>query len=258
MLILLSPAKSLDFESPSPIKDFTDPRYTKHSAALMKVLRKMKAEELMDLMNLSESLGKLNADRNLAWKQTHDADNSKSALFAFQGDVYQGLDAGSLKSTVVRRCQKHVRILSGLYGILKPLDLIQPYRLEMGSRLKTDRGKDLYAFWGDTIRDGITEDLSSLKSTLVINLASNEYSRAARLGSLDATVVAPQFKDWKNGQFKMISFFAKRARGLMTRYLMENKIADLDGLQGFDLDGYQYNAELSTDTKPMFTRKQAD
>jgi cytoplasmic iron level regulating protein YaaA (DUF328/UPF0246 family) len=255
MIILLSPAKSLDFKTPVAIKEATMPQFVNQASQLMTTLRQQSALDLSKLMNLSDSLSVLNFERNQQWTQNHSAQNAKPAVYAFQGDVYQGLAAGTLTSAQVKRCQKHVRILSGLYGILRPLDLMQPYRLEMGTKLKNRGGKNLYDFWGNTLREAIYAELLALKSRLVINLASNEYSKAAKLKSLNAEVISPVFKDWKNGQYKLISFFAKRARGLMTRYLMTSSVKTADGIRGFDFDGYAYNAGMSSENTPVFTRK---
>ena len=258
MLILLSPAKSLDFETPVSTKNVSTPQFVKRAAELMKVLQRQSATDLSKLMKLSDKLGELNFDRNQQWKSSHTEKNSKPAVYAFQGDVYQGLAVDELKAAEVKRCQKHVRLLSGLYGILRPLDLIQPYRLEMGTKLSTDAGKNLYDYWGDTVSKAIREELTALKSDLIVNLASNEYSKVAKLKTLGADVVSPAFRDWKNGEFKMISFFAKRARGLMTRYLITNKVTKAEGITRFDLDGYSYNEELSSENEPVFTRRQQD
>lgn len=255
MIILLSPAKSLDFETSVPVRNVTSPQFVEHSEQLMATLRKKSAGDLSKLMKLSEDLSTLNFERNQQWTAKHSKKNGKPAVYAFKGDVYQGLDVASLTAAQVKRCQKHVRILSGLYGVLRPLDLMQAYRLEMGTKLVNGGGKNLYEFWDCTVRDAINADLVQAKSKLVINLASNEYSKVANLKSLNADVISPVFKDWKNGEYILISFFAKRARGLMTRYLIVNSVKKRDGLKGFDLDGYQYNEELSSDTKPVFTRK---
>ena len=256
MIILLSPATSLDFESAAAVKTSTQPTFTKQSSQLMKTLREHSAQDLGKLMKLSESLSDLNAKRNKAWKAKHDADNSKAAVFAFQGDVYKGMDVDTMSAAEVKRCQKHVRILSGLYGILRPLDLIQPYRLEMGTKLKTPNAKNLYEFWDTTVRDAIQADLKKLKSDLIVNLASNEYSKVAKLKTCDGSqIITPAFRDFKNGQYKMISFFAKRARGMMTRHLICNSVTSVKGITTFKADGYKYNKELSTPTEPVFTRK---
>lgn len=258
MIVLLSPAKTLDFETPAPCKSPTQPEFAKQAGQLMKTLRTQSAEDLAKLMKLSEALSTLNHERNQKWKAKHTNTNSKAAVYAFQGDVYQGLAIDEFSATEVRRCQKHVRILSGLYGMLRPLDLIQPYRLEMGTKLVTDSGKTLYDFWDETVRDAISAQLRSLKSNLVINLASNEYSKVAKLNILDVDVISPVFKDWKNGEYKLISFFAKRARGTMTRYLIQNSVTTAEGVNGFNLDGYRFSKSLTKKpSEPVFTRKVA-
>lgn len=253
MLILLSPAKNLDFETPIKVKNTTAPVFTQHSDELMSVVRRKSAADLSKLMKISEKLGQLNFERNQVW-QTPDATEPRAAAYAFKGDVYQGLAIEDMKAAEVRRCQKHVRILSGLYGLLKPLDLIEPYRLEMGTRLKTKRGTNLYDFWSNILCDAIQEELSSLKSKFLINLASNEYSKAARLKQLDVNIITPGFRENKDGEYKMISFFAKRARGLMTRFLIQNSVKTVEGINAFNLDGYTWNEELSSPNAPMFTR----
>ncbi len=256
MIVLLSPAKTLDFDTPAPVKSNSQPALTKEAAVLMKSLRKLSAKDLGKLMSLSDALSELNIKRFKTWKSKHDVENAKQAIFAFRGDVYQGLDVDTLSAAEVRRCDKHIRILSGLYGLLRPLDLIHPYRLEMGTKLKTNRGKNLYEFWGEQLRDAISADLLKEKSNMIVNLASKEYSRAAKLNSLDADVITPAFRDWKNGQYKMISFFAKQARGMMARHIVTAKVTSLDGLLKFDANGYRYNEELSSESDPVFTRRQ--
>ena len=257
MLVLLSPAKSLDFESAAPTKRHTTPDMLARSAQLMTTLRKQSAADLSKLMGISEKLGQLNFQRNRQWKKAHSAENAKQCVFAFQGDVYQGLQADTMSDGQLRFCQKHVRILSGLYGLLRPLDWIQPYRLEMGTKLQTRSGNTLYDFWGDEISERIGVELKKLKSKLVVNLASNEYSQAAGLQQLGVEVVSPAFKDWKNGQYKMISFYAKKARGMMTRFLIDNEVSAMDGLRDFNVAGYRYEPSLSKESTPTFTRKQA-
>ena len=256
MIVLLSPAKTLDFENTAGIKTSSQPAFAKDSAELIRTLRDLSAQEIAKLMSLSESLTDLNVKRYKAWKAKHSVDNAKQAIYAFRGDVYQGLDVDTLSAAEVRRCDKQVRILSGLYGVLRPLDLMQPYRLEMGTKLQTSRGKDLYQFWDTMVRDAISADLKKSKSNLVVNLASKEYARAAKLKSMEAEVIAPAFREWKNGEYKMISFFAKQARGLMARFIVTAKVASADELQDFDADGYRYNAKLSSAAEPVFTRRQ--
>lgn len=258
MLILLSPAKSLDFESSVAVKDTTQPRFSEQAAQVMNSLRRKSAAQLSTLMNISDALAALNHDRNQQWQPDPSSTVTTPAVFAFQGDVYQGLAVQDFTAAQLKRCQKHVRLLSGLYGILNPLDEIQPYRLEMGTKLPVERKKTLYDFWGDTVRDAIAADLTQQKSDYVINLASQEYARVARLKSLDADIVTPDFRDWKKDKFKVISYFAKRARGLMARYIITNSVKKPDGLKGFNLDGYSYNEELSDAAKPVFTRRLPD
>jgi len=257
MIVLLSPAKSLDFETPSPDKRTTTPELLANSAKLMTTVKKLSSGDLCKLMKISEKLGDLNFGRNQEWRKSHTEKNSKACVFAFQGDVYQGLEAETMTKAQITFCQKHVRILSGLYGVLRPLDLMQPYRLEMGTKLKTSLGNNLYDFWGPEINELLAAELKKLKSPLVVNLASNEYSQSAKLKQLDAHVVAPAFKDWKNGQYKIISFFAKKARGMMTRYIVDNKVTNVEGLKGFDFAGYKYSAKLSEELTPTFIRKKA-
>ncbi|QDT13538.1 peroxide stress protein YaaA [Stieleria marina] len=237
------------------MKTSSQPVYAKQAAELMKTLRKLSASDLSKLMSLSDNLSELNAKRNLAWKAKHDDKNSRQAIFAFRGDVYQGFDVDTLSAAEVRRSDKHIRILSGLYGILRPLDLIQPYRLEMGTKLKTEHGSNLYQFWGDRVRDKILADLRTTKSDCIVNLASKEYSRAAKLKAIEAQVVVPAFREWRNGEYKMISFFAKQARGMMARHIVTEKVTAVDGLLDFEADGYRYNEKLSTELEPVFTRK---
>jgi cytoplasmic iron level regulating protein YaaA (DUF328/UPF0246 family) len=255
VITLLSPAKTLDFDATVPVKSSSQPAFAKDAAALIKSLRKLPAKDLGKLMSLSESLSELNVKRYKTWKAKHESGTAKQAVYAFRGDVYQGLDVDTLSAAEVRRCDKHIRILSGLYGLLRPLDLIHPYRLEMGTKLKSDRGKDLYQFWGEQIRDAISADLRSTKTNLIVNLASKEYSRAAKLNSMDAEIITPAFRDWKNGQYKIISFFAKQARGMMARHIVTAKAKSLDCLIDFQADGYGYNEKLSTASEPVFTRR---
>ena len=255
MLILLSPAKSLDFETEVSRDLQTQPDYEAQAAVLMDVLRKKSSASLQKLMKLSEALGDLNHERNQAWRPDPEPSDTRPAVNAFQGDVYVGLDVGTLSLPQKKRLQKHVRILSGLYGVLRPFDAILPYRLEMGTKLKTRNGGNLYEFWGDTIREELSRVLAEQKKQLVVNLASNEYSKAARLKHLDADVITPAFRDWKNGQYKMISFFAKKARGMMARYLVTANVKTAAALTAFGADGYAWNEELSTPTEPVFTRR---
>ncbi len=256
MITLLSPAKTLDYESPLPVKDFSVPGNLRQSKQLIKALRKKDPQDLSDLMGLSEKLANLNFERNMNWEPpVKHSDDIRQAIFAFKGDVYTGLSAYSLKKSDINFLDKHVRILSGLYGILKPLDLMSPYRLEMGTKLETSEGKDLYEFWGQEITNSINESISTHKSKYILNLASVEYFSSVNKGLLNGEVISPVFKDYKNGKYKIISFFAKKARGSMTRYLVENRIDSPKDISGFDYDGYKYSKSESTEYSPVFLRK---
>lgn len=254
MLIILSPAKSLDFETPPTTSEFTIPGMLDESEKLVSRLRKMKPKQLSDLMGISPGLGQLNYERYQTWHQPFTPENAKQAVLAFSGDVFQGLDAKSLSEERLLLLQNRLRILSGLYGVLRPLDLMQPYRLEMGTKMKYQRSKDLYAFWKNKITPKIREALDESGSNVLVNLASNEYFKSIDTKKLKAEIVTPEFKDMKNGQYKMISFFAKKARGLMTRFIVENNITGVDDLQAFDSDGYNFNPRLSKPGNPVFTR----
>ena len=256
MITLLSPAKTLDYESPLPVKDFSVPGNLRQSKQLIKALRKKDPQDLSDLMGLSEKLANLNFERNMNWEPpVKHSDDIRQAIFAFKGDVYTGLSAYSLKKSDINFLDKHVRILSGLYGILKPLDLMSPYRLEMGTKLETSEGKDLYEFWGQEITNSINESISTHKSKYILNLASVEYFSSVKRDLLNGEVISPVFKDYKNGKYKIISFFAKKARGSMTRYLVENRIDSPKDISGFDYDGYKYSKSESTEYSPVFLRK---
>ena len=256
MITLLSPAKTLDYESPLPVKDFSVPGNLRQSKQLIKALRKKDPQDLSDLMGLSERLANLNFERNMNWEPpVKHSDDIRQAIFAFKGDVYTGLSAYSLKKSDIIFLDKHVRILSGLYGILKPLDLMSPYRLEMGTKLETSEGKDLYEFWGQEITNSINESISTHKSKYILNLASVEYFSSVKKDLLNGEVISPVFKDYKNGKYKIISFFAKKARGSMTRYLVENRIDSPKDISGFDYDGYKYSKSESTEYSPVFLRK---
>tara|TARA_Y100000588_G_scaffold293194_1_gene312787 strand:- start:385 stop:1158 length:774 start_codon:yes stop_codon:yes gene_type:complete len=256
MITLLSPAKTLDYESPLPVKDFSVPENLRQSKQLIKALRKKDPQDLSDLMGLSEKLANLNFERNMNWEPpVKHSDDIRQAIFAFKGDVYTGLSAYSLKKSDINFLDKHVRILSGLYGILKPLDLMSPYRLEMGTKLETSEGKDLYEFWGQEITNSINESISTHKSKYILNLASVEYFSSVKKDLLNGEVISPVFKDYKNGKYKIISFFAKKARGSMTRYLVENRIDSPKDISGFDYDGYKYSKSESTEYSPVFLRK---
>ncbi|WP_347838556.1 peroxide stress protein YaaA [uncultured Draconibacterium sp.] len=254
MLVIISPAKSLDYKTPAVTQDYTLPEMLNESEKLLVKLRKMKPQQLSKLMGISANLGQLNYERFQTWHQPFTPDNAKQAVLAFSGDVFQGLDAPSLSEEQLQKLQSKLRILSGLYGVLKPLDLMQPYRLEMGTKLKVQRSADLYAFWSRKITPKVQEAINESGSKILINLASNEYFKSIDTKKLNAEIVTPQFKDMKNGQYKMISFFAKKARGLMTRFIIENEIESVEDLQAFDAEGYVFNPRLSKPGNPVFTR----
>lgn len=256
MLLVLSPAKSLDFESPVPTGKFSQPDYLDDSAQLIKTLRQKSPEDLSALMHISAKLGELNFERNLDWHTPFTADNARQAIYAFTGDVYLGLDVHALNQKDMAYAQNHVRILSGLYGLLRPLDLMQPYRLEMGTSLQHSNNRNLYEFWGSRLSEGLNEAMSGHKSRALLNLASHEYFRAVDKKVLDAGIISPVFKDYKNGQYKIISFFAKKARGMMAAHVIKNRIDSPAGICEFDMAGYRYSAKDSTDAAPVFLRKQ--
>ena len=258
MLILISPAKTLDFDTPAPTRTATQPVFLDDSQLLIDDLQKLTPDGVSSLMNISSKLGELNFERFMDWQQPFTKKNAKQALLAFKGDVYTGLDAESFSADDFKNAQKHLRILSGLYGVLRPLDLMQPYRLEMGTRFGNTRGKDLYEFWGDRITTELNKTLKSLKSDVVINLASNEYFKSIDKKALNASIIAPQFKDEKNGDYKIISFYAKKARGVMAAWLIRKNISDPKDLKKFRLAGYRYSAAHSAADKPTFIRDAKD
>lgn len=255
MLIVLSPAKSLDYETPVTVTKATLPDFIPRSAELISVLRDMPPSAIASLMKISDPLAQLNAGRFASWSETFDQGNSRQALLAFNGDVYDGLDARSLGEKQLDWSQRHLRMLSGLYGLLRPLDLMQPYRLEMGTRLANPRGRDLYAFWGDEITLGLNKALAAAKSTALVNLASEEYFKSVRPALLKVPVITPLFEDWKNGQYKIISFFAKRARGMMARYAIDHAITDPEALKAFDREAYAFDADASGPLTWVFRRR---
>ena len=255
MLFLLSPAKKLDYDSPVHVETHTQPLFVDQAAGLIKVLKTKSAEDISELMSLSPALSELNVQRYAHWKRTFTQDNARQAVLAFNGDVYEGLDASTLSAKQLDWAQEHVAILSGLYGVLRPLDLMQPYRLEMGTRLQTPKGKNLYEYWGSGIAGYLNERQAGQKTPVIVNLASEEYFKSVDLKALKARVVQCVFQDWKNGAWKIISFHAKRARGLMTRYAILHKVAKPEGLHGFDLEGYKFDASASTEDKLVFRRK---
>lgn len=253
MLMVISPAKNLDYESPLATEQHSQPAFLDHACELVDQLKTLEPHQLSNLMSISDKLGQLNADRYQQWHTPFTPDNARAAVLAFNGDVYTGLAAQEFSEKEFAFAQKHLRILSGLYGILRPLDLMQPYRLEMGTRLENKRGKDLYEFWGDIITDALNDELQAGDGVLV-NLASNEYFKSVRKKKLNARIITPQFKDWKNGQYKMISFYAKKARGLMCRYAITHGITQADDLKGFDLAGYRFSEEQSSGDSWTFLR----
>jgi len=256
MLIVISPAKSLDFKTPPVIPDYTIPELLNESEKLAGRLKTLSPKKISALMGISNDLGELNFKRFQEWRLPFTPENAKQALFAFSGDVYQGLNAATLPKEKVELAQSKLRILSGLYGVLKPLDLMQPYRLEMGTKLKYYKSKDLYAFWNSLITKKINEAVLESGSNVLINLASNEYFKSIDKKKLKAEIVTPDFKEFKNGSYTIISFFAKRARGLMTRFILENNISNPADLVAFDSEGYSFNVRLSKPGNPVFTREQ--
>ncbi|MFT6915888.1 MAG: cytoplasmic iron level regulating protein YaaA (DUF328/UPF0246 family) [Motiliproteus sp.] len=255
MLILISPAKTLDFETPPTSARFSQPEFLHHSELLIEQLRTMAPLEIGTLMKLSDKLASLNAVRYECWSRPFSPENAKQALLAFKGDVYTGLDAESLSPKDLTFAQQHLRMLSGLYGLLRPLDLMQPYRLEMGTRLNNVRGSNLYQFWGDIITDAVNQTLSEQGDELLVNLASNEYYKSVQPKRLNAQVITPVFKDSKNGQYKVISFYAKKARGLMSRYIIQNRLNSVEGLKAFDAQGYAFCASESNTNELVFKRE---
>lgn len=256
MLIVISPAKTLDFDNPAPTRRFSQPQFQGEALELNALLRSYSSAQLAKLMSISKVLADLNAARNLDWQLPFTPANAKQALFAFRGDVYTGLDADSFGEDELAFAQQHLRILSGLYGLLRPLDLIQPYRLEMGTRLANARGKTLYAYWGDDITTALGKALNEQKDRVLINLASEEYFSAVKPALLEAELVTPVFKDYKSGDYKILSFFAKKARGAMAAWIIRNQLAEVEALKDFSEGGYQFNKGLSKDGNLVFARKQ--
>ena len=252
MKIVISPAKSLNFEKVVPTSTFTEPQFLKQANTIQNTLKKKKPKQLSDLMDISEKLAELNWQRNQQWQTPFTLQNSRQAIYAFDGDVYAGLDAYSLPSDKLDVLQDKLRILSGLYGLLKPMDLMQPYRLEMGTSIAIGKNKNLYEFWKQTITKTLNSELE--KDELFINLASNEYFSAIDAKSLKVPIITPEFKDYKDGKLKMISFFAKKARGMMVRYILDTNAETIDDLKGFNYEGYAFDANLSKGNSLVFTR----
>ena len=253
MLIVLSPAKTLDLETPVTTKLSTTADFLDRSGQLIDVLRRYSPGQISDLMSISDTLAHLNVGRYASW--TPDAHEARQAIMAFNGDVYAGFDARTLKPAQLAYAQSHVRILSGLYGVLRPLDMIHPHRLEMGTRLETPAGKDLYAFWGESVTGALNGALEANGSEVLVNLASEEYFKSVRPKLLATPVITPVFEDWKNGKYKIISFFAKRARGMMARYAAVKGITDVAKLKRFKVDGYAFDKKASDETSWVFRRK---
>ncbi|WP_150302838.1 peroxide stress protein YaaA [Pseudomonas saliphila] len=256
MLMVISPAKTLDYETPPAAERHTLPRYLEHSNELIEILQDKSVQDIAELMKLSDKLAALNVARYGSWAEKFTAKNSKQALLAFKGDVYTGLAAEDFSKADFEFAQKHLRMLSGLYGLLRPLDRMQPYRLEMGTKLSNSRGKDLYAFWGERISEWLNKDLAEQGDDVLLNLASQEYFGAVKPKALNARVIDTVFKDRKNGEYKIISFYAKKARGLMARYVIKERLTDPEGLKDFGLDGYRFNSASSSPNKLVFLREE--
>ncbi len=256
MLILISPAKTMDFDSPVSTTEHTQPELLDKSQELVDVCRQLSNDDLSNLMNISPKLAELNGARFCNWQPIFNLENARQAILAFKGDVYTGLQAEDFSQQDFEFAQKHLRMLSGLYGLLRPLDLMQPYRLEMGTKLSNPVGKDLYSFWGETITDHVNHALQAQGDDVIVNLASDEYFKAVKLSHLQGRLIKPIFLDEKNGQFKVISFYAKKARGLMSRYIIKNQLTEVEQLKAFDLEGYQFAPAHSQDDELVFMRSQ--
>tara|TARA_R110000868_G_scaffold282483_1_gene542769 strand:+ start:1564 stop:2340 length:777 start_codon:yes stop_codon:yes gene_type:complete len=256
MLVVISPAKNLDYDTPSTTDIFTQPEMLHDSQRLIKHCQKLSPAKIASLMKISDKLAGLNADRYASWHTPFDTNNAKQALLAFNGDVYTGLDASSFSQDDFNYAQQHLRILSGLYGVLRPLDLMQAYRLEMGTKLDTGKNKNLYQFWGESISCKLNEAIDNQGDNVLINLASNEYFKAVKPKALNAEIFTPVFQDCKNGQYKVISFFAKKVRGLMARYIVQNQLTDVSQLKKFDMAEYQFSAQKSKGNELVFTREE--
>ena len=254
MLLVVSPAKTLDYESSLPTEEFSQPDFLERSEELIEGLRELAPDNIASLMGISEKLSLLNFERFQNWSTPFGVENARPAVFAFKGDVYQGLDAYELSTAEISFAQERLRILSGLYGILRPLDLIQPYRLEMGTRYGGEKHKNLYSYWNSQISEALNKDLAATDSDTLVNLASQEYFRAVDIEALGARVVTPVFKEKRKGGYKIISFSAKRARGRMSAYILRHRISEAEAIQGFDWDGYQFMPEMSGDSEWIFAR----
>ncbi len=256
MLMLVSPAKTLDYESALPTDDFSQPDFLVDAQELIDQIKELAPKEVANLMGLSDKLAHLNTTRFQHWQQPFTLDNARPAIYAFKGDVYTGLDAYALSKSDMKFAQQHLRMLSGLYGLLKPLDLMQAYRLEMGTKYPNLRGKNLYEFWGDIITDKLNQQLND--KDVLLNLASNEYFKAVNKKILKAQIITPVFKDQKNGQYKIISFYAKKARGMMAAYVIRNRIKKVEDIKKFDVAGYSFSEELSKSKEWVFIRDESN
>ena len=255
MLAILSPAKTLDFDSPLTTNQHSAPEFTKESKALIKTLRQLEPSDIGSLMGISDKLATLNHDRYSHWSaKFDDASGARASLLAFKGDVYLGLDAQTLSKRDFTWAQKRLRVLSGLYGLLRPLDRIHPYRLEMGTALRNTAGKDLYEFWGGKVTQALNEALSGQRSKVLINLASNEYYKVVQAQNIDGRIVTINFKEWRRDAYRFVSFSAKKARGLMARFMIDQRAEKADDLKAFDVEGYAFNEELSSRDEWIFTR----
>ena len=254
MLTLISPAKTLDFETAPTTRRATQPEFIEQAASLVDDARKMAPQDIALLMGVSDAIADLNHHRFMNWSAPFSLDNAKQAVLAFKGDVYTGLEAETLSADELRFAQKHLRILSGLYGLLRPLDLMQPYRLEMGLKFANNGGDNLYQFWGEQLTDAVNRDLAKSETKVLVNLASNEYYKSIKPKALDADIITPVFKDLRGGKYKVISFFAKKARGQMARYIIEKGLNDPAGIKRFRKDGYRYNKDESAAREWVFTR----
>lgn len=254
MLTVISPAKTLDFDTPPTTRKATQPQFLARSAELVKDARQLSPDDIRALMGVSDNIAQLNHARYMNWSQPFSLDNAKQSVLAFKGDVYTGLDAPSLTTAQLSFAQQHLAILSGLYGLLRPLDLIQAYRLEMGLKFENQGGKNLYEFWGGDITDSLNKQLKKSGSPVLVNLASNEYFKAVKVPSLSGEVITPVFKDLKGEKYKIISFYAKKARGLMARFIIEQELDDPEGMKEFTTAGYRYNKAESTAREWVFTR----
>lgn len=255
MLIVVSPAKTLDYDSPLATETFTLPELTDHSAELIEVCRELTPVQIASLMKVSDKIAGLNAARFAEWQPEFTTDNARQAILAFKGDVYTGLAAETMDDVQLAYAQQHLRMLSGLYGLLRPLDLMQPYRLEMGTKLANPRGTNLYQFWGNIITDKVNQALAEQGDDTLINLASNEYFKAVKIKQVAGKIVTPVFKDCKNGTYKVISFYAKKARGMMARYIIDNQVDSVGKLKQFDTAGYYFVPAESTATELVFKRE---